>query len=430
MGWLLLGSSLLVTISSGAVIGAALGLTGMLLLHFMAGGSTGLVVTATWNVLTDFTLSAVPVFIILGEILLASGLSNRIYSSLTPLFHRIPGRLLHSNVAVCTLFGAVSGSSIATAAAVGSVAYPELTKRGYSPPTVVASLAGSGTLGILIPPSLPLILYGATQDVSIGRLFLAGILPGLMMAGMFMAYIFALGLRRPELAPQSSDPPPSLGKVLASLLNLWPLLLLIFAVLGTIYLGLATPTESAALGVVTAIFLGFIAGDLTWRKVWTAFVSSALVFGTIAFILVGALILAQSISILGLPRQLVEATSGGIFSKYQVLIAVIIIYLILGCFFDGVSLLLMTVPFTFPLMTGIGFDPVWFGVIVTMLIEIGMITPPVGLNLYVLVAIANREVSLGEVSRHAIPYWLMLLAGITLLTVFPDIALLLPRLMD
>jgi tripartite ATP-independent transporter DctM subunit len=429
VSWLLLGSSLLITISSGVVIGAALGLTGMVLLHFMAGGSTGLMITATWNTLTDFTLSAVPVFIILGEILLASGLSNRMYGSLSPLFHRVPGRLLHSNVAVCTLFGAVSGSSMATAAAVGSVAYPELVRRGYHQPTVIASLAGAGTLGILIPPSLPLILYGATQDVSIGRLFLAGILPGLMMAAMFMAYLLVLGLKRPDLAP-GDDRRPTVREILLGLLDLWPLAFVIFAVLGTIYLGLATPTESAGLGVATTILLGFAFGDLTWKSLWRAFVSSTVTFGTIALILIGAVILAQAISILGLPRHLVEAVTSGNLSKYEVLSAIVVVYLILGCFFDGVSLLLMTIPFTFPLMTGVGFDKIWFGVIVTMLIEIGMITPPVGLNLYVLIALTNKRVSLAEASIHAIPYWLLLLVGIAILTWFPEIALILPRQMD
>lgn len=427
MTWGILGVSILMLLSTGAVLGAALGLTGMILLHFQADGATQLAVTAVWNTFTEFTLSAVPLFIILGDILLASGISDRIYSGLTPLFHRIPGKLLHTNVAVCTVFGAVSGSSSATAAAVGSVGYPELVRRGYHPATVIGSLAASGTLGLLIPPSLSLLIYGATQNVSIGKLFLAGILPGLFIAGLFFLFIALLCTVRKDLTPAEEER-PSLREVLLGLANIWPLPILIFFVLGTIYLGLATATEAAALGVVAAIVLGLTWGELTLPKLWGAFVSSTVAFGSIAMVLLGTLTLAQAISILGLPRELVDWVSAMGLSQYAVLIMVMLVYLLLGCFFDGISLLLMTLPIVFPLITAVGFDPVWFGVIVTILMEVGMITPPVGLNLFVLVTIADREVSLEQAAWATLPYWLLMFVAIGVFTLFPDIVLFLPNL--
>lgn len=425
MTWTILGGALLLTLLTGAVLGASLGLAGFFLLEFQAGGATDLAITSVWNVFTDFTLSAVPIFIILGDVLLASGVSTRIYNGLTPLFHRIPGRLLHTNIAVTTIFGAVSGSSTSTAAAIGSVGYPELSRRGYHKPTIVASLAAGGTLGLLIPPSLSLLIYGATQNVSIGKLFLAGILPGLIIAMAFGVYLMLISLIKPELTP-SDEVKPGRREILQGLAQIWPLPILIFFVLGTIYLGLATVTEAAAMGVVAAILLGFLWGDLTPKKLWSSFLSSTVIFGAIAMILLGTIILAQAISILGLPRDLVDyiATLG--LSKYEVLLLVVLVYLLLGCFFDGISLLLMTLPISFPLMMALGFDPIWFGVIVTILMEVGMITPPVGLNLFVLVTMTNREVDLGQAAWATAPFWLVMVFSIGFFTLFPEIVLFLP----
>jgi C4-dicarboxylate transporter, DctM subunit len=429
MVWLVLALGLILTALSGAPVGVGLALTGLAILHFVAGGAEQLAVTAVWNVFIDFTLSAVPLFLFMGEILLVSGVSNRIYNAVSPLFHRVPGKLLHTNVAVCTLFGAVCGASMATAAAVGSVAYPEMKQRGYDPPTVVGTLAAGGTLGLLIPPSLSLLIYGATQEVSIGRLFLAGIFPGLLLAGFFMTAIFFQNLRRRDLTPLEVER-PGFRKQALGLLSIWPLGILIFSVLGTIYLGWATPTEAAGLGVAASILVGFWWGDLTFRKMWMAFITATFTFGSIGVVMAGALILAQAIAILGVPQQIMGTIAALGVSKYSILTLVVVFYLILGCFFDGVSLLLMTIPLAFPVMTGLGFDPVWLGVIITMLIEIGMITPPVGINLYVLVAITDGDVSLGEAAKATVPYWILLLFGVVVLTVFPEIALFLPSLMD
>lgn len=425
----MIGASLLglltATVLSGAVLGAALGLTGFVLLHFAVGGATRIGVQAVWNTLNEFTLTAVPLFILLGEVLVASGLARGVYRALAPFFARLPGGLLHTNIAVCTVFGAVSGSSMSVAAAVGSVAYPELRGRGYDRPAVVGSLAGGGTLGLLIPPSLSLLIYGALTDTSIGRLFVAGVLPGLMMAALFMAWILFAAMRNPAIAPETKAVP--LRDALRGLPAVLPLVLLIAAVLGSLFAGLATPTEAAGVGVAAAAALGFGLGDLTFRKLGEALIGTARIFAVIAMVFIGALVLAQAISMLGLPQQILQAIAAWGLSRWALLAVVVVIYLILGCFFDGLSMMIMTLPLVFPLLTGVGFDAVWLGVVVTLMIEVGMLTPPVGMNLFVLVGITGGEVRLPDAARAAVPYWLALLLGVLLLCAAPGIATWLPR---
>ena len=426
MVWVIICTGLLVIALTGVPIGIGLALTGLSILHFVAGGGEMLAITSVWNVFTDFTLSAVPLFVFMGEILLVSGVSTRIYNAVGPFFSGVPGKLLHTNIVVCTLFGAVCGASTSTAAAVGSVAYPELKKRGYDPGAVVATLAAGGTLGLLIPPSLSLLLYGATQGVSIGRLFLAGVVPGLMLAAMFMLVILVHAIRRPGIAPSDTER-LTWGQRFGALLHIWPFGFLVFSVLGTMYMGLATATEAAALGVVASILVGFFWGDLSPRVLLGAFLTGTRVFAAIGIVMLGALVLAQSLTVLGLPQQVMSGIAALGVSKYWVLLIVCIVYFILGCFFDGISLLLMTLPVVYPLMMGAGFDPVWTGVIITIMIEVGMLTPPVGMNLYVLTAITNNEVRLGQAASASVPYWLMMLLGILLLALFPSIALFLPN---
>lgn len=426
MVWFIICIGLLVIALTGVPIGIGLALTGLSILHFVAGGGEMLAITSVWNVFTDFTLSAVPLFVFMGEILLVSGVSTRIYNAVGPFFSGVPGKLLHTNIVVCTLFGAVCGASTSTAAAVGSVAYPELKKRGYDPGVVVATLAAGGTLGLLIPPSLSLLLYGATQGVSIGRLFLAGVLPGLMLAAMFMLVILVHAIRRPGIAPSDTER-LTWGQRFGALLRIWPFGFLVFSVLGTMYMGLATATEAAALGVVASILVGFFWGDLGPRVLLGAFLTGTRVFAAIGIVMLGALVLAQSLTVIGLPQQVMSGIAALGVSKYWVLLIVCIVYFILGCFFDGISLLLMTLPVVYPLMMGAGFDPVWTGVIITIMIEVGMLTPPVGMNLYVLTAITKNEVRLGQAASASLPYWLMMLLGVVLLALFPSIALLLPN---
>jgi tripartite ATP-independent transporter DctM subunit len=425
--WTALLGGLGVTILSGTVLGAALGLTGFGMLYaFVGAGAMQRGMEAVWNVLNSFVLTAIPLFILLGEVLVASGLSNRVYRAMAPLFERLPGGLLHTNIAVCTVFGAVSGSSMSVAAAVGSVAYPELKERGYAKDAVVGTLAAGGTLGLLIPPSLSMLIYGALTDTSIGKLFIAGVFPGLMMAALFMGCVFWAVSRRPRIAPPAERRLPW-RDALRELLRVWPLLVLIVSVLGSLFAGLATPTEAAAIGAAAAIALGFVAGELTPAKLWRAVASTVRIFGVIGVVFVGAVVLAQSIQLLGLPRETLEAISALGVSKYMLLIVIVAVYLLLGCIFDGLSMMIMTLPIVFPLMVGSGFDPIWLGVIITVMIEIGMLTPPVGMNLFVLVGVTKGEVPLGEAARAAMPYWVAMLFGVVILTVFPGIATWLPQ---
>lgn len=423
--WVVLVGGLAAFAGSGLALGAALGLTGLLILQFLSGGVTFVAVDAVWNVLNSFTLSAIPLFILLGEIMLRSGVSQKIYSALSPVFQRVPGGLLHTNIAVCTLFGAVSGSSLSTAAAVGSVAYPEMTKLGYDRKMVVGSLAGGGTLGLLIPPSLSLLIYGALTETSIGRLFLAGLLPGLLFAAMFMGYIYFRCWYRPGLVRDDSSK-VGRGAILLNILSLWPFVLLILTIMGSIAFGIATPTEAAGIGVIATIFVGKFWGALTLKQLVESLYAAILLYASIAFVVIGATILAQAVSLLGVPQAILETVRAANLEPVTVLAAVVIIYLVLGCFFDGLSLMIMTLPIVVPLMVGLGYDAIWLGVIITVMIEIGQVTPPVGLNLSVLVSVTKEKVSLGEAAMAAMPYWLILLSGVAILTVMPQIALLLP----
>jgi len=428
MFWPIFSVSLAITIGSGAFLGAALGLTGLLLLHFAAGGATSLAMDAVWNTATDFTVSAIPLFILMGDVLQASGISSRIYSSLAPLFSKIPGGLLHTNIAVCTVFGAVCGTSMTTAAAVGSVAYPELTGRGYDKSMVAGSLAGGGTLGLLIPPSVSLLLFGVLTETSIGRLFLAGILPGLAMAIGFMVYIFMHCKIRSDLVPVETES-VSWGVILLNVLKVWPLAFLIVAVMGSILMGFATPTEAAAVGAFASIIMGFLWGDLKWITLWQTFKNTVQTWGALGFVFIGALILGQAVAILGVPQSLLEIIQQSEMAGWQIVLVIAVMYVVLGAFFDGLSMMIMTLGIVFPLLTGFGFDPVWIGVFLTLMIEIGMITPPVGLNLFVLMAVINREITMNKMARASIPYWLILLGGVALLLLVPQITQILPDLL-
>ncbi len=427
MFWTTLISLITVTAASAAALGAALGLTGMFILHFYVGGATSLAMDAVWNVFNSFTLSAIPLFIILGEILLRSGLSERVYSALTPAFTRVPGGLLHTNIAVCTIFGAVSGSSLSTAAAIGSVAYPEMKKMGYNKELVVGSLAGGGTLGLLIPPSLSFLIFGALTETSIGKLFVAGVVPGLMVSLLFMGYIFMRCVYDSSLYPRQ---PISIGfwNTFLGALRIWPILLLILAIMGSITFGWATPTEAAAVGVAAATAIAFIWGDFTVAKLLEAFYKSVQLYAAIGLVILGATILAQSVAILGVPQMILETAANSGIGPYGILCLIILIYLLLGCIFDGLSLMIMTLPIVFPLLSQLGFDPIWIGVLITILIEVGQITPPVGLNLSVLSALTEDEVPLGRAAVAAIPYWIIFVLAIAILAVFPQIALFLPQL--
>ena len=278
----------------------------------------------------------------------------------------------------------------------------------------------------MIPPSLALIIYGWWEEVSIGRLFVAGIVPGLMTAGMFMAYIAVMAKKRPDEFPRTEVVP--LGKAIRASLAVWPFLLLILVILGTMVMGLATPTESAALGVTTTLILAAFYRQLSVRAVWDALVDTALVMSTIGFIIIGATVLSQALALSGAPAQAAQFIAESGLSPLLILLSIYLLYIVLGCMLAAIEMLLITLPFTFPVVIALGYDPVWFGIAVVMLIEIGMLTPPLGMNLFVILAISNGRMTLGELARACIPFWLILMAGLAIITFFPEIALFLPNL--
>jgi C4-dicarboxylate transporter, DctM subunit len=411
---------------SRASLGAVLAAAGFAMLYWVADADLSFGVQAAWNLLNNYTLIAMPLFLILGEVLLASNVGNRVYSALMPLLSRLPGGLLHTNVVSSAVFGAVIGTSMSTAAVVGSVAYPELEKRGYDRSHVVGSLAGAGTLGMLLPPSIVLIIFGALTETSVGRLYMAGVLPGLLIVLIMMVFISGAALARPAIAPKA-DPVP-LAQSIRQLLSIWPIVVLIVCIMGSITSGLATPTESAAVGVLAAILIGWLWGDLTPGKLVRAFASSCQTFAAIGFILIGSAILSQAFSILAVPPQLLETLADAQLGSMATIFLVILFFFVAGMFFDGMSLMIVSLPVVVPILASMGYDRVWQGVFITILIELSMITPPVGVNLFVLMSIARGEVTLSEATRAVLPYWLILIASLFILLAVPALALYLPDL--
>ena len=373
----------------------------------------------------SWELSAIPLFIWVGEILFKAGFSARLFRGLAPLVDWMPGRLLHTNVVGCTLFAAVSGSSAATTATIGRITLTELKKRGYDEPLAVGSLAGAGSLGLLIPPSLLMIVYGVLAEVSIARLFAAGVLPGLMMAGLFMGWVMLRALMNPAVAPKASSDATRVP-LWQSLWDLVPVLALIAVVLGSIYSGVATPSEAAAVGVILALVLTALFGQLTWDLIKTSLQETVLTSAMIVSILVSAAFLSTAAGYLHLPQELASAISALQLNPYVLIALIAVFYLIGGMVLDGISLTVMTLPIVLPLVTGAGFDPLWFGVFLVIMVEVGQITPPVGFNLYVLQGVTGH--SLGQVARWAVPFFLLMCLGAALLTAFPTIALWAPSL--
>lgn len=424
---LAIGGIILFALLTGSLLATTIAAVGFSVLYFAFDAKFAVMGSAVWNVVNSFTLTAVPVFILLGEILSQTGIARRIYAAISPTFERLPGKLLQSNIGTCTVFSAISGSSMATAAAIGAIAYDELQGRGYARSAVVGSIAAGGTLGILIPPSLALIIYGAWQNVSVGSLFIAGVVPGLAVAGLFMLYIGVHARLRPDAVPAGGEVVP-IARALIMSAQAWPFVILVFAILGTIFLGLATPTESAALGVATAIILAACYRTLTLGGLWRALSSTVLTFAALMLVITGSVILAQAVALTGVPQTMIGFISAQGWPDEVVLMLIYGLYLALGCVLGGIEMLLITLPFTFPLVMSMGYDPVWFGIVVVLLIEIGQITPPLGINLFVMLAVTRGRVTLGEVAIACLPYWFLLLAAVALITLAPQIVLFLPRL--
>jgi C4-dicarboxylate transporter, DctM subunit len=338
----------------------------------------------------------------------------------------LPGRLLHTNVAGCTIFAAVSGSSAATCATVGKMALPELQRRGYPDDIAIGSLAGAGTLGLLIPPSIIMIVYGVAAEVSIAQLFMAGVLPGLLLASLFSAYLVVWALRHPQRVPPA-DTALSFGQKVHESRHLIPVVLLIVAVLGSIYTGIATATEAAAVGVVGALVLSAAQGSLNWQTFKDSLLGGTRLYCMIALILAGAAFLTLSMGYIGLPRHLAEwiATLG--LSQWQLLIVLAVFYIVLGCFLDGISMVVLTIGVVMPTVIKAGIDPLWFGIFVVLVVEMAQITPPVGFNLFVLQGMTGREI--GWIARVTMPFFWLMAAAIVLVWVFPQIVTFLPKVL-
>jgi len=424
--FLILCGCLIILLLSGHLLGVALGVTGFVLLYGLVGAQTapgGL--NWVYHQFDSFVMTAIPLFVFMGEIVFRTGLGDMLYRGTSAWLRRIPGGLIQVNIGSCAIFAAVSGSSVATAATMGTVAYPEQLKRGYDSQLILGSLAGSGTLGLLIPPSIILLLYGALVGESVGKLFMGGVIPGIIMAIAFMIYIAIRCLLQPHLTPHEER--VTLKTRLIAVRYMWPVGALIFFVLGGIYLGVVTPTEAAGLGAFIALVLAGLHRRLNLKVVRDALISTTRTVCMVMFVVTGALILQFGLGLVGVPRQMAQFILSLAVHRYVIMTGIYLLYLVLGCLFDGMSMMLLTLPVVYPAVMALGFDSVWFGVTLTLLIEIAQITPPVGLNLFVLHHISGRP--LGEIIRGGFPFVLLLLGGIVLFTAYPFLILWLPTQM-
>jgi tripartite ATP-independent transporter DctM subunit len=384
--------------------------------------------TVIWGVGNEYLLTCIPLFVLLGELLLRSGIADRMYVALSVWLARLPGGLLHTNIGCCALFAATSGSSVATAATVGTVALPSLHQRGYSMRHALGSLAAGGTLGILIPPSVNMIVYGSLTNNSIGKLFIAGIIPGILLTLCFMLYIYLSHVMRGAGGAVREEPLP-LGARLRVLVNLVPPLVVFGVVMGSIYTGVATATESAALGVVIALALVGWSGKLSLELLKNCFMQTARISGMILLIITTAFVLNVTISLTGVADALTKwVTSFGL-SAMTMLFALIVFYLILGMFMDVLSMQVATIPLTYPIVTALGVDPIWYGIFIVLMCELGMITPPVGMNLFVVHGIRPDKGSIEDAIWGALPYALIMILFTVCLMYAPQVVLWLPARM-
>jgi C4-dicarboxylate transporter DctM subunit len=382
--------------------------------------------TSIWQSLNSWDLTALPMFLWMGDILYRTRLSEDMFEGLAPWLARLPGRLLHVNILGCAIFAAVSGSSAATCATIGRISMPELKKRGYDERLAIGTLAGSGTLGLLIPPSIIMIVYASATDQSIARLFIAGVIPGIMLASLFMGYVMIWAiLNRDKMPP--ADPPTSFANRMVATKRLLPVVLLIGGVIGSIYGGLASATEAAVVGVVGALILAAVTGTLTWETFSEALLSATKTSCMICFILAGAAFLTTAMGFTGIPRALAEWIAGMELSRWQLLVALTLFFIMLGCFLDGISMVVLTTSVVIPMVERMGIDLIWFGIYIVLVVEMAQITPPVGFNLYVLQSLTGRN--LFVIAAYTLPLFLLMCLAIVLLVAFPGIALWLPSTM-
>lgn len=379
--------------------------------------------TTIWRSSSSWTLTALPLFIWMGEILYRTRLSENMFRGLAPWMSRLPGGLMHTNVVGCTVFAAVSGSSAATLTTVGKMSIPELRRRNYPERQIIGTLAGAATLGLMIPPSLTLIVYGVTINESITRLFMAGIIPGLVLAGLFMGWIALQPLLNRDWKPLP-EPRMSLREKLWEARYLIPLFVLILAVIGSMYLGLATATEAAAIGVVGSLVLAATQGSLTLRTLLDSLMGAVRTSAMIALILAGAAFLSLAMGFTGLPRALAEWIGGMELSRFQLLMALLVFYIVIGCFLDGISSVVLTMAVVEPLIRGAGIDMIWFGIFIVVVVEMAQITPPIGFNLFVLQGMTGH--GMGYIARAAVPMFFIMVVMVFILILWPELATWLP----
>lgn len=379
-----------------------------------------------WGSSSSWTLTALPLFVWMGEILYRTNLSESMFRGLAPWVNALPGRLLHTNVIGCTIFASVSGSSAATCATVGKMNIPELRKRGYPDDQIIGSLGGPATLGLLIPPSIILIVYGVAAEASIAKLFMAGVLPGLLLAALFSGWLMLWALRNPDKVPKADDSLTFKQKLWESR-HLIPVVVLIASVVASIYTGIATATEAAAIGVVGAFILSASQGALNWQTFRDSLLGATRLYCMIALILAGAAFLTLSMGYIGLPRQLAEFVGSLNLSPAMLILTLGVFYILIGCFLDGISTIVLTMGVVLPIIQAAGIDPIWFGIFLVITVETAQITPPVGFNLFVLQSMTGKQIT--YIARVCAPYFLLMVAALVLLWFFPGLATWLPSKM-
>ncbi len=423
---LLIGSLFLI-LGSGVWIGLTLSGVAWIGIQIFSARPAGDAMAVTiWGSSSGWTLTALPLFIWMGEILFRTKLSDDMFKGLAPWIQALPGRLLHANVVGCAIFAAVSGSSAATCATIGKMTLPELKRRGYPDDISIGTLAGAGTLGLLIPPSIIMIVYGVAADVSISDLFIAGVLPGIMLALLFSGYIVYWALRHPDQVPPR-DAPMSFRQKLKESASLIPVVLLITAVLGSIYVGIATATEAAAVGVVGSLVLSLLQGSMSWATFREALMGATRLYCMIALILAGAAFLTLAMGYIGLPRHLAEWIGSLALSQFSLVMALMVFFVILGCFLDGISMVVLTMGVLMPTVLAAGIDPLWFGIFIVLVVEMAQITPPVGFNLFVLQGMTGRELT--YIARVALPMFFLMVIAVLLIYFVPGIVTWLPKQM-
>ncbi len=414
-----------ILIVSGVPIFGALGIAsviGILLLQGPRG--LGAVSSVINDRLTNFTLVAVPLFILMGQIIFHTGIGADIYTAAYRCLNKLSGSLGMASVAACAVFGALCGVSLAGAATIGAFAVPEMLKRGYDKGLATGCIAGAGGLALLIPPSVALILYGVIAEESVGKLFVAGIIPGIVLALLMMGYIWILAKLRPHMAPQPTEL-ISWGMRFRALTNIWPAVILIFLVLGTIYLGIATPTESAAIGCFGALALGFQRKALTWQKFKLIFRETVLTNAMIGLIVASALLFSYILTLLQLPQHLAEFVVSSNLPNWAVLVLIFALIYLMGMFIDVASVILISTPIVLPIVLNMGYSPLWFGIVLCIACEIGTETPPVGLNLFAIKSVSPPEISLTDIIRGAFPFAIVETIGLVIFIVFPSLTLIL-----